>query len=158
MPGVNHLPMATEAPGFERNFLKGLSERPRPCSSFEYHAFQSAPTWMNQLLQNELVATLCLSVGSASCAEADRERPAKANAINNFFITFISLIIKNIVLNNSRREPLLPYFNAKLTIKIKSCYFLSKICTLSAKKKQNCHNQAINKALCDNKLRIISQN
>src|SRR3712207_3030455 len=64
-PGVNHLPIAIEAPGLERNFLKGLLERFIPCSSLEYHAFHSPPTWMNQLLQKELVATLYFCTGSA---------------------------------------------------------------------------------------------
>ena len=112
MPGVNHLPTATEAPGPERNFLNGLVDRLFPCSSSEYHAFQSPPTWINQLLQKELVATLYFCTGSESCAIDAVETPASANTINNFFITnFINKqkYLLSIILY-------LPKYNAKLVI------------------------------------------
>ena len=89
IPGVNHLPMATDACGFERKLLNGLLERSIPCSADAYTADHCTPPCTNQLLQNEFVATLYFSVASVSCAIEVKETLATASIINNFFITFI---------------------------------------------------------------------
>ena len=95
-PGVNHLPIATATPGLERKSLNGLTFKSSPCSWPEYHAFQSAPTWRNQLLQKEFVATLYFFVGTSSCAKPAIEKPANANTIKIFFIIFILLFKQSI--------------------------------------------------------------
>ena len=112
MPGVNHLPTAIAALGPPRKLLKGLTGRFFPCSWSEYHAPHSPPTWINQLFQKELVATLYFCTGSESCAIDAVETPASANTINNFFIT--NFINKQIYLLSTILY--LPKYNAKLVI------------------------------------------
>jgi hypothetical protein len=43
---------------------------------------------MNQLLQNEFVATLYFREAASSCAIPATDTPAKASTIKNFFIQF----------------------------------------------------------------------